>query len=74
MSAARVVSGKVVLQCSSGRCKHGWDEGYSVAADENGNPDVGLLNHFLEKRKIKCPLCGYISFKILKIVVSAVHS
>jgi len=70
----RRISGRVTLQCNSD-ATHQWEEGYSVCADESGNPDLQQLNYFLKrKRTIQCPKCGSISFKVIKVIVTAVHA
>jgi len=67
----RRISGTAALECTS--CNHKWDEQYSVRMDENGNPDINQLNCFLKKRRLVCPKCQNISFKILRIIVSLIH-
>ncbi len=67
------ISGHATLQCGS-NTSHKWEEKYSVRADENRNPDMAQLNYFLKKRRVLCPQCQNISFKILRVTVVTVHS
>ncbi|MFH1193465.1 MAG: hypothetical protein V1661_00555 [bacterium] len=72
MRKARRLAGYVLLQCNADKA-HQWQEEYSVGADDNGNPIVDQLNIFLKRRKLQCPKCKCISFKIIKIIISTVH-
>lgn len=73
MVNAKKVFGKVLLQCNADKT-HQWQETYSTNADNNGNPMIYQLNVSLKKRKVQCPKCKCISFKIIRIIVSLVHT
>lgn len=72
MPDTRRISGHATLQCNS-NASHKWEEGYSVHSDEHGNPNMAQLNIFLKRRKVRCPECDCISFKIIGVTISTVH-
>lgn len=72
MANTRRISGHATLQCNAD-ASHKWEEEYSVRADQHGNPDRSQLEYFLKIRRVKCPHCGHISYKIISVIVATVH-
>lgn len=62
---SKSVNASVELKCNA--CGHRWHEDMSVLREADGSVDYMRIEHILKHRKVCCPRCSYISYKINRV-------